>query len=137
MPLVVDASVALSWCFEDEVDRVADTALERLQADQGIVPAIWPYEVANGLRMAEVHGRYSRADLVGAVELLRGLNVEVDVPTLELTLSGVSDIARDFRLTVYDASYLELALRTARPLATLDAELRGAARRAGVELVEP
>ena len=136
MPLVVDASVALSWCFEDETDESANAALDRLQVDKAIVPASWPYEVANGLRMAEVRGRYSRAELVGAVELLRGLNVEIDLPTVAQALSGVLDLARDFRLTVYDASYLELAMRTSLPLATLDAEVRSAAIAAGVPLIE-
>ena len=86
--------------------------------------------------MAEVRGRYTRAELVGAVDLLLGLNVEPETPALEHALSGVADIAREFRLNVYDASYLELTMRTSLPLATLDAEVRTAARQAGVDLVE-
>ena len=136
MPLVLDASAALAWCFADESHHVVDSAIARLSEDRGLVPAVWSFEVANALVGAELRGRLDRSRVMRSVELLLSLPLEPDSPTTSEVLGRVSNIAREYRLTAYDASYLELAMRSRATLATLDQALSDAARKAGVELVE-
>lgn len=135
MPFVLDTSVAMSWCFEDETAPYADRVLELLRADVALTPAIWPLEVANATRTAERRGRLASAELARFVELLSGLPISVDDSALARAMGSVLDAARAYGLTSYDASYLELAMREGVPLATQDARLVEAATRAGVNLV--
>lgn len=132
---VVDASVALAWCFAGESSELADRVLDRLEQDAAVAPAIWPLEVANGLRTAERRGRLSLADLAHVRELLLSLPVEIESISLGAALGEVSDLARQLDLTAYDAAYLALAARHGVALATVDARLRQACEKAGVELV--
>jgi predicted nucleic acid-binding protein len=135
MAFVIDASVALAWCFEDEATALADRALSRLSEEEGVAPSIWPLEVANGLRSAERRGRIDEREIPAAVRLMAALPVEV-VPTgLEHALGDVLSIARAAGLSTYDAAYLDLALRRGLPLATADEFLARAAEATGVELV--
>ncbi|HEY6056463.1 MAG TPA: type II toxin-antitoxin system VapC family toxin [Candidatus Limnocylindrales bacterium] len=133
---VVDASVALAWCFTDESNASADRALERLAEDSALAPSIWPFEVANGLRTAERGGRLGPGDLARLRELLRALPVYLDVVDLETAVGEVLAVARSLDLTAYDAAYLTLASRRGLALATVDARLRRACLRAGVQLLE-
>lgn len=132
---VVDASVVLAWCFADESSDAADRALERLEHDEALAPAIWPLEVANGLRTAERRGRLDLADGARVRDLLQALPVQVEGIVLETALGEVLDIARRLDLTAYDAAYLALAARRGLPLATVDDRLRRACEVAGVELL--
>jgi predicted nucleic acid-binding protein len=132
---VVDASVALAWCFGDETSELADHVLERLERDEALAPAMWPLEVANGLRTAERRGRLDLADLSHVRELLVSLPVEVEAVPLGAALGEVTEIARRLDLTAYDAAYLALAARRGLALATVDDRLRRACTVAGVELV--
>ena len=132
---VVDASVTLAWCLADESSDVADQALARLEREEALAPAIWPLEVANGLRTAERRGRLDLADLSHIRELLTSLPVQVEGVTLDAALGQVTDIARQLDLTAYDAAYLALAARRGLALATVDERLRQACVRAGVELI--
>ena len=132
---VIDASVALSWCFLDEQVTAADEALGRLVRDDAVAPSIWALEVANGLRTAERRGRLGLADLPRVRALLLALPVQVEVVELGAALGAVTEIARSLDLTAYDAAYLELAARRRIPLATVDERLRRAAVVAGVALV--
>jgi len=132
---VLDASVTLAWCFVDESSEMADRVLAQLEGEEAIAPAIWPLEVANGLRTAERRGRLDLADLVQVRELLTALPVEVEGVPLDAALGEVSELARQLDLTAYDASYLALAARRGLPLATADDRLRRACAQAGVELV--
>lgn len=132
---VVDASVALAWCFADEVSELADRVLDQLEHDEALAPAIWPLEVANGLRTAEQRGRLDLADLSHVRELLVSLPVQVEGVPLDAALGEVTEIARHLDLTAYDAAYLALAARRGLALATVDDRLRRACERAGVELV--
>lgn len=132
---VVDASVALAWCFADEVSELADRVLDQLEHDEALAPAIWPLEVANGLRTAERRGRLDLADLSHVRELLISLPVQVEGVPLDAALGEVTEIARHLDLTAYDAAYLALAARRGLALATVDDRLRRACERAGVELV--
>ena len=135
---VVDASIALSWCFEDEASPLTDAILERLLHERAITTVIWPLEVANGLRSAERRGRIDEQSIPIATQLLMTLPIEVDEAVgLEAALGRVLPLARSTGLTAYDASYLDLATRRGVPLATRDDQLARAALAAGVELVEP
>ena len=136
MSFVIDASVALAWCFADEASPVADAALDRLNNEDALVPAIWPLEVANGLRTAERRGRLDRADMARIRELLISLPIQVEAIDLDVALGEVSDLARNLDLTAYDAAYLALAARRGLVLATIDEGLKRACNSAGVKLVE-
>jgi predicted nucleic acid-binding protein len=127
--------VALAWCFQDERTAPVDAVLTRVTEAGAIVPGIWPLEVLNGLFVAERRQRIDRARREGQVEFLRGLPIEVDPDTADVAWTVAARHAEKHRLTVYDATYLELALRLGLPLATLDADLRRAAERANLELL--
>jgi predicted nucleic acid-binding protein len=132
---VLDASVALTWCFEDETTPATDAVLERLTDEEAAAPAIWRLEVANGLAMAERRGRLSVAALARSVALLQRLAVTIDGEGADRAFRDLLDLARSERLTVYDAAYLELALRLGVPLASKDTGLRTAGAKLGVSLL--
>ena len=132
---VLDASVALAWCLADETSVPADRALDRLATDEAVVPAIWPLEVANGLRSAERRGRITIADGAHVRQLLLSLPIHIEVVDLAAALTEVADLARTFDLSAYDAAYLALAARRGLPMATADDRLVYACTQAGVELV--
>jgi len=133
---VIDASVALAWCFEDEATPLADAVLNRLAEEEAVAPSIWPLEVANGLRSAERRGRIDERELPGVAQLLLALPIRIDDITLDVALGDVLLLARALGLSTYDASYIALALRHAAPLATLDDSLARAATAAGAQLLE-
>jgi predicted nucleic acid-binding protein len=130
---VIDTSVAMAWCFEDEATEAADLVLDRLREDEAVVPAIWPLEVANVLLVAERRGRLTEAQVSRFLGLLTQLPIEVDDAPREL--AGIVAAGRRHELSSYDASYLVLAERLGASLATLDRRLAKAAKRAGVELL--
>jgi predicted nucleic acid-binding protein len=132
---VVDASVVLAWCFEDESSADADRVLARLASEDAIAPAHWPLEIANALRTAERRGRLGHSELPRLRALLAALPVEIAPVELATATGSVLDAARSYDLTAYDAAYLDLASVRALPLATTDDRLRAACERAGVELV--
>jgi predicted nucleic acid-binding protein len=132
---VVDASVALAWCFVDESSELADRVLDRLEHEEALAPGIWALEVANGLRTAERRSRLDRADLPRVRELLTALPIQLEAIDLDIALGEVTDLARSLDLTAYDAAYLSLAARRGLALATVDDALRRACERAGVDLV--
>ena len=136
MPFVVDASVTLSWCFEDEAAGCAETALEALADDFAVVAGVWPYEVANGLVVAERRGRVLEAQAMRFLTLLSALPIEIDVPEMPAGLASLVPIAREHGLSANDAAYLELAARRGLALVTLDGKLRAAAQRAGISIQE-
>ena len=133
--IVVDASVALAWCFEDEGSSAADFALDRLAEEGAIAPAIWPFEIASALRTAERRGRLDLADVARLRGLLVALPIDVEPIDFPTALGEVVDLARTLDLTAYDAAYLALAARRGLPLATIDEGLRRAAHAAGLEIV--
>lgn len=135
MNFVVDASVALAWCFGDEDSVVAEQALERLNTEEAIVPALWPLEVTNGLLTAERRGRLDRPDAARALVLVSSLPIAIDPLERRRTFESTCRLARAHGLTSYDAAYLDLAARLGVPLATLDTGLADAAAAEGVELM--
>lgn len=133
---VIDASVTLAWCFDDESSDAADRALERLAVEPALAPAHWPLEVANGLRTAERRGRLQSSDLTRLRTLLDALPVEIAPVELATALWNVLESARANDLTAYDAAYLELAAVRGLPLATVDDRLRAACQQAGVDVLD-
>jgi predicted nucleic acid-binding protein len=124
MPFVLDASVAACWAFDDEAHPTAALALERIRTDEARVPALWWFEVRTALIVNERRGRLTEADTSDFLRGLSRLGVTVDRAPEE---AHVLALSRRLRLTVYDASYLELARRERVPLATLDTDLIRAA----------
>lgn len=132
--LVIDSSVTLSWCFQDERTDAAAHLLHRVPDTAAAVPGLWRLDVANGLQMALRRGRIDAAYRDATIADLRALAIEVDPERDRRAWSEILQLADRFRLTSYDAAYLELAQRRGLPLASLDGELRAAAKAAGVEL---
>lgn len=134
---VLDGSVALAWLFHDEQDPYADAIVDKLPDLEVFVHRLWDLEVANVLLVAERRGRSSEADTRTWLGFLGRLPIIVDEVTEAQAWPVTIDLARRCGLTVYDAAYLELALRERLPLATLDARLEAAARVVGVPRYQP
>jgi predicted nucleic acid-binding protein len=132
---VLDSSVALTWCFEDEATAACDALLGKLVNEGAHAPSLWPLEVLNVLVMAERRGRITSQDRLHQAGWLHALPVALDTQTAEQAWQATSLLADGHRLTLYDAAYLELAHRLELPLATLDTHLRRAARALGVPLL--
>ena len=131
---VLDASVTLAWCFEDEKTPYSENVLDTLEKTQAVVPALWQLEVANVLLVGERRQRLTQAQTTRFIELLEGLPIETtDAPQ---KLSSTLGLGRAYSLSAYDAAYLDLAAGLGLPLATLGAPLRTAANRMGVTLLE-
>lgn len=134
--IVVDASVALAWCFPDEASEYADAVLVALEGQAVLVPAVWPLEVANAVVVAQRRKRITQPEIRRFVELLEGLTIHQDALPVAGSVSNILPLAREYALSAYDASYLELAIRRNAPVATMDRELERAGRKAGVEVLE-
>lgn len=133
MTVVIDTSVTMAWCFEDEANPTADAVLDRLRDDDAVVPSLWQLEVVNVLLVAERRGRISEAQAARFLRLLEQLPIRVDAD--EIDVIDVLGVGRRHGLSAYDACYLSLAERLGLPLATLDADLAEAGRTAGVTML--
>lgn len=139
MNFVLDASVTMNWILADgssSSNTYSRTVLNTVIRDdtQAVVPMTWALEVSNVIAKAESRSLLTEAQSEAFLEMLDGLDVEVDSATFSKALSETLQLARRYRLSSYDASYLEVALREGLPLATLDDDLRKAAKKAGVTL---
>lgn len=134
---VLDASVTLGFCFEDEASEMVEAILHLLVDGTARVPPIWEMEVANVLVQAERRGRLTPAETVRFLDLLSSLPIEIEEEPSGRVLREIRVLARERGLSVYDACYLDLAMREALPLATMDAALLCAARETGVEVLSP
>lgn len=132
---VLDASMTLAWCFEDEAGDYADQALDRLGESAALAPTIWPLEVGNGLVGAERRGRLTKSESVRFLELLRQLPIQVEMDSPARMFGEILTLAREHNLSTYDAAYLDLAMRSGLPLATLDEALHQAAVRCGLKVL--
>lgn len=132
---ILDCSVAAAWCFEDEAQPETDALLDRLRTAGAVVPALWYWEVANVLAGAVRRRRLSSADAAARLNVLAALPVQADDEGVARAWRETALIAEAEGLTVYDAAYLELAIRTGGELATLDRDLRAAATRRGVRVI--
>lgn len=129
---VLDASIAVAWCFEDEAEPAIDALLDDLKADGAVVPALWPLEVANVLLQAERRGRITMTTVDGRLAAFEALPITVDTTSWRSTGVTALALARLHGLTTYDAAYLELATRQRLPLATKDKALRRASQAVGI-----
>jgi predicted nucleic acid-binding protein len=133
---VLDASVAVAWCFEDETTRDTEAILELLSnAAEALTPAMWPMEVANALLMAERRKRITDSQLTDLLRRISALAILVEPVQTKDVFEQILPVARRHGLSQYDAAYVELALRQSLPLATLDEELRRAAKRSDISLL--
>ena len=132
--LVIDNSVIMAWAFEDEADEYCDRVLNALSDGMALVPTLWPLEAANVLCVGERRKRITRGDSLHFMKLLGQLPITVTDPPTRDDVHSLYLLASDYDLSAYDASYLRLALSEAIPLATRDAALRKALKKAGGRL---
>jgi predicted nucleic acid-binding protein len=133
--LVLDSSATLARVFPDERTRAILEVFEFVANHGAWVPELWRIEVANILNVGIRRGRISTATRDGALADLESLPIQIDGETRNHTWGRTLLLADTHRLTLYDATYLELALRLSLPLATLDDDLRQAAQQEGVLLL--
>ena len=134
MSLVLDGSVTVSWYFEDERTEATESVLDFVVEHGAVAPPLWRHEFANALTTAMRRNRIDKAFRDASLTDLAALPVSIDGEAEAYVWSDTLRLADQYRLTVYDAVYLELARRRALPLATLDKALRAAARACSVEL---
>ena len=131
---VVDNSVVMAWCFEDQANAYADSVLGRMVDAGAFVPSIWPLEVVNVLLGAERRGYISEADSIRFISLLSQLPIQVQHEGPGKGMKDLLALARAHSLSSYDASYLDLAMKRGMPLATLDKKLLRAAKAIGLRI---
>ena len=135
MSLVLDNSVALAWCFEDEQNPAIMALLDRVVERGAVAPQLWPIEALNGLLTAQRRGRIDAEARAQMSSLLADLPIVLDDQTAGQLWTATARLAEQHQLTAYDATYLELAVRLNLPLATNDRALITAARVEGVALL--
>jgi predicted nucleic acid-binding protein len=129
---VLDCSVTMAWYFKDEANAYANAVRRGLSQARAVVPALWPLEVANILVLGERRRRSTEAEASHWLRYLRLLPIHVDEETPGRAWSDILPAARLYDLSVYDAAYLELAIRLGLPLASIDDHMKAAAASAGV-----
>jgi predicted nucleic acid-binding protein len=134
---VLDGSVAVAWCFPDEQAPYPQAVLDSLAAARALVPSLWPLEVGNSLLVGERRRRSTQADTTHWLGFLNSLPISIDDETPSRAWQETLSLARAQNLSVYDAAYLELALRRDLPLASLDERLKAAAVVLGVREYTP
>ena len=139
MRCVLDASVTLTWLLKDAGERSEAYAFDvlrqiRAPGSEIHVPVTWGLEIGNVIARSEAKGIVTEAQSEGFLALLSAVPISVDGSTATHALSETLQLARRYRLSSYDASYLELAMRAGLPLATLDEALQKSATKAGVKL---
>jgi predicted nucleic acid-binding protein len=132
---VLDNSVALTWCFEDERTPATTALLERVGEAGAFAPGFWPLEALNGLLVAARRGRLDSSRRQRLAGFLRALPISLDGETASQAWTTTVELAERFALSAYDAAYLELAQRHRLPLATLDRDLRAAATALGLTVL--
>jgi predicted nucleic acid-binding protein len=135
MSLVLDSSVTLAWLYSDEITEPIRRVFEAVAEHGAVVPALWRLEIANSLTVAARRGRIDREFRRAALGDLAMLEITTDPHTETNAWGQTVQLADQCELTVYDAAYLELALRRRLPLATLDGKLRAGATGCGVEVL--
>ncbi|MDO8306858.1 MAG: type II toxin-antitoxin system VapC family toxin [Actinomycetota bacterium] len=134
MTCVLDASMTLSFIFNDEFTPASDRALTLIASHGAVVPPLWDYEIASAVTNATNQSRISEADAAAALHALSNLRIiRSDRP---VDISHLVALAHAYGLTAYDAAYLALAMHGGLPLATLDRRLAAAASRAGVPVLQ-
>jgi len=132
---VLDNSIALAWCFIDEQTDAIMALLDRAAQTGAVAPPLWPVEALNALRSAERRKRIDAARRRRLADFLRALPITIDDEMVSRIWDTTARLAASYELTLYDAVYLELALRLDLPLATADQSLIVAAVRVGVPVL--
>lgn len=132
---MIDSSITLAWFFEDERTAAADAVLHRVTGTGALVPSLWRLEVANGLQIAIRRRRVETAFRDATLADLSAMAITIDPATDSQAWATTLRLADRHGLTLYDAAYLELAQRTATPLASLDRALCNAAGALGIEVL--
>jgi len=135
MSLVLDASATLAWLLPEELTGAIAATFDLVADDSAWVPGLWRIEVANSLTVKLRRGRITPVQRQQSLDDLKLLPIYCDRETNDHAWDRTLELADLHRLTVYDALYLELALRLSLPLATLDEDLRQAAQREGAEVL--
>lgn len=133
---VLDCSVTMAWCFEDEANTYAESILDQWQEGVAIVPTIWPLEVANVLLMAERKKRINKIKSATFKNALSSLPITVDHTSHNNALNTIIELARKTKLSVYDAAYLEIALNEEIPICSLDKALVKAAKDLKIQVLQ-
>jgi predicted nucleic acid-binding protein len=134
---VLDNSVSMRWLLESnkKSDQVyAESVLKSLIDSEALIPNLWHLEASNVLLGAEKRKEVGTGEVERFISQLENLPLRVDAFTYQKSLNRIMVLARSYKLSSYDAAYLELALREGLPLATLDREMIKAARKAGVDI---
>ena len=134
MAFVLDCSVTMAWLFPDEATEATDQLRESLVEGRAFVPSLWPVEVANVLLAATRRGRVGVHEWPQICANLETLPIEIDPVSMSRVWGVVLELANKHGLSVYDAMYLELAVRMRMPLATLDRALATAGQAAGIDV---
>lgn len=134
---VLDCSVTMAWCFDDEGTPYTSGVRDSLADVQAVVPTLWALEVANTAIVGERRKRLDEARSQRFFALLSSLPIVTDEETSQRALGDTVHLARAHQISAYDAAYLELAIRRGLPLACLDGKLKAAALAAGVSLYAP
>lgn len=132
---VLDCSIAMAWLFHDEATAKTEALLNRLATEAALVPAWWFIEITNVLALAERRGRITPLQSDAFIRDLSKLGIERDNEAPDRAFTHLLVLSRRHRLTSYDAIYLDLAIRRGLPLATLNDDLRKAAKKSGVYLL--
>lgn len=135
MSVVLDASMAIAWLFTDEHTPAAHAVMQRVASEGALVPSLWRLEVANVLRNAVRRKRCDEPYVERSLARLGRLAIRCDDETDVHAWGVTRQLANEENLTLYDAAYLELAIRSGRPLATCDAALASAARRRSIDVL--
>jgi len=132
---VLDCSVTMAWLFEDETTTETEVLLQKLETLSAIVPSIWPHEVANVLAISIRKKRIEPMQASSFIDSLSALSIHVDDSTTQRPLHSVFNLAMQEGLTIYDAAYLELAIRENIPFATRDQDLIKASKKLKIPLI--
>ncbi len=134
---VLDCSVTMTWCFDDEATPYTDAVRDSLAEHQAVVPSLWCLEVANATIMGERRKRLDEARSQRFIVLIQALPIVIDHENSSRAFGDIMHLARAHQLSAYDAAYLGLAIRLGLPLACLDGKLKTAAAAVGVVLFNP
>lgn len=135
--LVLDCSVSMAWCFEDETSAFTEAVLDAVVARGAVVPGLWPLEVVNVLLVGERRQRLTPEQAAGFLNRLLSLPIEIEGAVTRDTWPRVQALGRAHGLAGHDAAYLDLAIRRGLPLATCDRALQSGAKTAGGTLFQP
>ena len=138
MLFVLDCSVAINWCLEDENNIYAEAIYEIIiRQNQALVPTFFWLEISNVLWVAERRNRNTREKTDQVIKLLQSLPILIDAKPITESINDTLNLAREYNLAAYDAAYLELAIREGLLLATTDEKLAKAAKQLGIFIENP